>query len=127
MSTSPTGKKNTYQSLNKSTCKAFLGMTLDGQLRWEEHVKKKRVELGRKFKKMCWVLERHCELSLICLLYTSLHTFVLFITYFVHEFSFNSKLLNLPVIPVRPVVGFEQGLVSEEGELLISLLRLILL
>ncbi|XP_039297989.1 polyamine-transporting ATPase 13A2 [Nilaparvata lugens] len=41
----------------------YLGMTLDAKLRWKEHVKKKREQLGIKFKKMYWLLGRTSKLS----------------------------------------------------------------
>lgn len=41
----------------------YLGMTLDAKLRWKEHVKKKREQLGIKFKKMYWLLGRTSQLS----------------------------------------------------------------
>jgi uncharacterized protein with GYD domain len=33
-------------------------MTLDAKLRWKAHVKKKREELGLKYKKMYWLMGR---------------------------------------------------------------------
>ena len=42
----------------------YLGMTLDAKLRWKVHVKKKREELGIKYKNMYWMLGRHSKLSI---------------------------------------------------------------
>ena len=42
----------------------YLGMTLDTKLRWKAHVKKKREELGIRYKKMYWLLGRKSKLSL---------------------------------------------------------------
>lgn len=42
----------------------YLGMTLDTRLRWKEHVKKKREELGLKYRKMYWLLGRNSQLSM---------------------------------------------------------------
>lgn len=42
----------------------YLGMTLDVKLKWKAHVKKKREELGIKFKKMYWLLGRGSRLSI---------------------------------------------------------------
>jgi hypothetical protein len=39
-------------------------MTLDTKLRWKVHVKKKRDELGLKYRKMYWLLGRRSTLSL---------------------------------------------------------------
>lgn len=41
----------------------YLGMTLDARLRWKAHVKKKREELGIKYRKLYWLLGRNSELS----------------------------------------------------------------
>lgn len=41
----------------------YLGMTLDVRLRWKVHIKKKREELGIKYKKMYWLLGRSSNLS----------------------------------------------------------------
>ena len=41
----------------------YLGITLDAKLRWKAHVKKKREELGIKYKKMYWLLGRNSTLS----------------------------------------------------------------
>lgn len=41
----------------------YLGMTLDAKLRWKEHVKKKREQLGIQLKKMHWLIGRKSELS----------------------------------------------------------------
>lgn len=41
----------------------YLGMTLDAKLRWKEHVKKKREQLGIQLKKMHWLIGRRSELS----------------------------------------------------------------
>jgi hypothetical protein len=39
-------------------------MMLDAKLRWKVHVKKKREELGLKYRKMYWLLGRRSTLSL---------------------------------------------------------------
>jgi hypothetical protein len=39
-------------------------MTLNANLRWKEHIKKKRDELNIKFRKMYWLLGRNSELSI---------------------------------------------------------------
>jgi hypothetical protein len=36
----------------------YLSMTLDTKLRWKVHVKKKREELGLKYKRICWLMGR---------------------------------------------------------------------
>jgi hypothetical protein len=41
----------------------YLGMTLDTELRWKEHIKMKRDELNIKFRNMYWLLGRNSELS----------------------------------------------------------------
>jgi len=41
----------------------YLGMTLDAKLRWEVHVKKKREELGLKYKQMYCLMGRRSALS----------------------------------------------------------------
>ena len=41
----------------------YLGMTLDAKLRWKVHVKKKRDELGLKYKHMYWLMGRISALS----------------------------------------------------------------
>jgi len=42
----------------------YLGMTMDAKLRWKAHVKKKREELGLKYKKMYWLMGRRSALSI---------------------------------------------------------------
>lgn len=42
----------------------YLGMTLDTKLRWKAHVKKKRDELGLKYRKMYWLMGRNSSLSI---------------------------------------------------------------
>lgn len=42
----------------------YLGITLDAKLRWKAHVKKKREELGIKYRKMYWLIGRNSTLSL---------------------------------------------------------------
>jgi hypothetical protein len=39
-------------------------MTLDAKLCWKAHVKKKREELGPKYKEMYWLTERRSALSI---------------------------------------------------------------
>jgi uncharacterized protein with GYD domain len=39
-------------------------MTLDAKLRWKAHVKKKREELGLKYKKIYWLMGRRSALSI---------------------------------------------------------------
>jgi len=39
-------------------------MTLGAKLRWKAHVKKKREELGLKYKKMYWIMGRRSALSI---------------------------------------------------------------
>lgn len=41
----------------------YLGLTLDTKLRWRAHVKKKRAELGLKYRKMYWLLRPDSKLS----------------------------------------------------------------
>jgi hypothetical protein len=54
---------NDNQIPHSNTAK-YLGMTLDTKLRWKVHVKKKREELGLKYRKMYWLLRRRTTLSL---------------------------------------------------------------
>lgn len=42
----------------------YLGITLDAKLRWKAHVKKKREELGIKYRKLYWLIGRNSTLSL---------------------------------------------------------------
>lgn len=42
----------------------YLGITLDAKLRWKVHVKKKREELGLKYRKMYWLIGRNSTLSI---------------------------------------------------------------
>jgi hypothetical protein len=42
----------------------YFGMTLDANLQWKKHIKKKRDELNIKFRKMYWLLGRISELSI---------------------------------------------------------------
>lgn len=42
----------------------YLGIHLDARLRWKVHVKKKREELGLRYKKMYWLLGRGSQLSI---------------------------------------------------------------
>jgi uncharacterized protein with GYD domain len=39
-------------------------MTLDAKLRWKAHIKKKREELGLKYKKIYWTIGRRSALSI---------------------------------------------------------------
>ena len=41
----------------------YLGMTLDAKLRWKMHVKKKREELGLKYRQLYWLMGRKSALS----------------------------------------------------------------
>lgn len=41
----------------------YLGMTLDAKLRWKSHVKKKREQLGMKYRQMYWLIGGNSELS----------------------------------------------------------------
>jgi hypothetical protein len=41
----------------------YLGMTLDAKLRWKVHVKKKREELGLKYRQLYWLMGRKSVLS----------------------------------------------------------------
>jgi hypothetical protein len=41
----------------------YLGMTLDAELQWKEHIKKNSDELNIKFRKMYWLLKHNSELS----------------------------------------------------------------
>lgn len=41
----------------------YLGMTLDAKLRWKAHVKKKREELGIRYRKMYWLLGRNSKMT----------------------------------------------------------------
>lgn len=42
----------------------YLGITLDAKLRWKAHVKKKREELGIKYRNMYWLIGRNSTMSL---------------------------------------------------------------
>jgi hypothetical protein len=42
----------------------YLGMTLDTKLKWKEHLKKKRAELGLKYRDYYWLIGRHSKLSI---------------------------------------------------------------
>lgn len=42
----------------------YLGMTLDTKLRWKEHIRKKRAELGLKYRQLYWLLGRNSQLSI---------------------------------------------------------------
>ncbi|XP_039297911.1 uncharacterized protein LOC111054701 [Nilaparvata lugens] len=41
----------------------YLGMTLDARLRWKAHVKKKREELGIRYRRIYWLIGRNSALS----------------------------------------------------------------
>ena len=47
-----------------SNAAKYLGMTLDTKLRWKAHVKKKREELGLKYRQLYWLLGRNSSLSI---------------------------------------------------------------
>lgn len=51
------------QEIPHANTAKYLGMTLDAKLRWKAHVKKKREELGLKYRKMYWLIGRHSPLS----------------------------------------------------------------
>ena len=66
-----TNKRITYkpvyinkQRIPHANTAKYLGMTLDTKLRWNAHVKKKRDELGFKYKKMDYLIGRHSSLSI---------------------------------------------------------------
>jgi hypothetical protein len=42
----------------------YLSMIINTNLRWKEHIKKKRDKLNIKFRKMYWLLGRNSELSI---------------------------------------------------------------
>ena len=52
------------QKLPYANTAKYLVMTLDAKLRWKAHVKKKREELGLRYKKMYWLTGRDSSLSL---------------------------------------------------------------
>lgn len=54
---------NNKQILYSNTAK-YLGFTLDAKLRWKAYAKKKREELGLKFRKMYWLIGRKSTLFL---------------------------------------------------------------
>lgn len=65
-----TYKKNHYISITINNnlvpfanIAKYLGITLDTGLRWKAHVKKKKEELGIKYKKMYWLIGRISSLS----------------------------------------------------------------
>jgi len=51
------------KTIPHSQISKYLGMTLDAKLRWKEHVKKKREELGLKYKQMYWLMGRRSAIS----------------------------------------------------------------
>ena len=51
------------QEIPHANTAKYLGMTLDAKLLWKAHDKKKREELGLKYKKMYWLLGRNSHLS----------------------------------------------------------------
>jgi hypothetical protein len=42
----------------------YLGMTLDAKLRWKMQVKKKREELGLKYRQIFWLMGRRSALTM---------------------------------------------------------------
>lgn len=54
---------NDAQIPYESTVK-YLGITLDAELRWKAHLKKKHQQLGVKYKEMRWLLGRESKLSI---------------------------------------------------------------
>ena len=57
----------------------YLGLTLDAKLRWKARVRKKREELGPKYKKMYWLMGRRSALSIhnTLMLYKQILTYVI--------------------------------------------------
>lgn len=53
-----------HQQIPHGNTAKYLGITLDAKLRWKAHVKKKREELGLRYKKMYWLLGRYSQLSI---------------------------------------------------------------
>lgn len=51
------------QAILYANCAKYLGMTLDAKLRWKAHVKKKREEIGIRYRKMYWMIGRQSCLS----------------------------------------------------------------
>ena len=65
-----------YQIIPHSNLANCLDMILGAKVRWKEHDKKKREQLGIKFKKILWLLGRLSELSLLVITQTSFETSV---------------------------------------------------
>ena len=61
-------KLSTYTDNDKviphSNTAKYLGMRLDVKLRWKARVKKKREDLGLKYRKMYWLIGRRSALSI---------------------------------------------------------------
>jgi uncharacterized membrane protein YkvA (DUF1232 family) len=51
------------KTITHSQTAKYLGMTLDAKLRWKVHVKKKREEVGLKYRKIYWLLGSRSALS----------------------------------------------------------------
>jgi hypothetical protein len=51
------------KTISHSQTAKYLGMTLDAKLRWKVHVKKKRRELGLKYRQMYWLMGRRSALT----------------------------------------------------------------
>lgn len=65
-----TNKKKEYLPVNINNTQIpyansakYLGITLDARLRWKAHIKKKREELGIKYRNMYWLIGRNSTLS----------------------------------------------------------------
>ncbi|CAH2215989.1 jg20714 [Pararge aegeria aegeria] len=52
------------ETLKEAKCVKCLGFYLDRRLTWKDHIKKKRDELGNRFRNLLWLLGRQSTLSL---------------------------------------------------------------